>query len=70
MKAICKFDTASEAFEAIDKMSAAGIYSAFSGCEKRGYELLVRDAQEKEARKLLGTANEDSEAQSALAGGK
>jgi hypothetical protein len=70
MKAVGKFKDADGAFDAVNKLSQADVYACVSGCQQRGYEVLVRESQLEAAEQALRTANEKDAAQPSPAGGK
>lgn len=53
MKSITTFPKYSTAWDAVKTLTTHGIYSTVFGCVSRGYEILVRDCHESDARRLL-----------------
>jgi hypothetical protein len=43
MKTVYSFPELTQANEAISKLKARGLYACLSGCQSRGYEVLMRD---------------------------
>ena len=57
MKAITKVTPHKYAEAIVSSLKSAGIYSCISGTLNEGYEVLVNDAQEKQARDLIVKGN-------------
>ena len=53
MKSIRTYPKVGEAFEAIDKLSASGVFAHLSGCRSRGYDVLIRDDDSERADAVL-----------------